>query len=372
MVDGFLQPREPVAAFLIALVKLGADRVQLVTKRRDLLATSFDLRGPDVEILGSTVGVGFSIGERDLALQEIDADRDLRSGLPERGSLGLPRFALGLPFGFVCSLQFGEALVRRRAHDFERIGIGGALGDEAGEFSLRLRSGGVEGLLSPASIGELGPQPGGVFALGFELGPGIVDGNGGRDRCHDRCRGQRRCRQNRRRCFGSGYGHGLEADIDVEGAEREPVAVLQIGPADADAVKKKHLGGRESAKMDAAGMASEQTEDGRQRGAGDAEIAAGDGADQEIDLIEPVRHGSAGLVHLQPDRRQRFGARHLPLLGRPLFPGVAGNCQTNSPAGWGGGVSFQLAFGRLCGRVRATLAIPPMAADRLRFARPSR
>jgi hypothetical protein len=72
--------------------------------------------------------------------------------------------------------------------------------------------------------------------------------------------------------------------------------------------------------MDAGGMTGEKTEDGRQRGTRDAQIAARHGADQEIDLIEPVRHGSAGLVHLQPDRRQRFGARHLPLLGRPLFP----------------------------------------------------
>ncbi len=56
-------------------------------------------------------------------------------------------------------------------------------------------------------------------------------------------------------------------------------------------------------------MPRQETQHRRQIGPRHAQIAAGDGADQEIDLIEQIRNAPPRLVDLQANRRQSRDGR---------------------------------------------------------------
>ena len=239
MVDRFLQAREPIAAFLVAVVKLRADRVELVAKRRDFLPMPLDLGGPDVELLRSALEVGLAVGDGELAVEEVDADRLLGTRFAKSGPLRLP----GLTFRLVPGDEVGDASIRLGANGADRVLVLGHLGPKLGEQMIGLVPGGAEGdekLLGPR---QFVAKPG---ALGLQLGRRFVELDGrrqgsGQDRGRRNRRGDRRGRR-----FGRNVNR-VEANVDVERPEREAVAVLEVGPAHADAVEQEDLRGGEPA-----------------------------------------------------------------------------------------------------------------------------
>ena len=108
---------------------------------------------------------------------------------------------------------------------------------------------------------------------------------------------------------------GRERHGDLDGAQRDAVAVVQIGGADVAAVDGDGLDGGELAEAGAAGVAGDETDDGGDVAAGQAEVAAGDAADEEAAVADLVDGGPAAAgPHFEADGRRRAGGQQLKLV----------------------------------------------------------
>ncbi len=122
-----------------------------------------------------------------------------------------------------------------------------------------------------------------------------------------------------------GDGGGLDANENLRRADREAVAVRELGGHAGEAVDLQRHAQRELAHGQAGGMAGEQADEGRQIAAAQTQIAARDGADEEGDLAERVRSGPASRVpDFQRDIGERIGWRRFGIGPRHTQPAQAG------------------------------------------------
>ena len=236
LVDGFLQPGQAIAAFLIAVVKLLADVGQFLADVGEFLPLPLNVGQLILQL-------GFAQRELFFALQQFGAERfggrfllagaaSRRRGpdrIPRPGPCSLASLSLSSALGL---LQLGLALLLL-------LGEGIALALEDGRFSAANRR-------VPAS------------AAGITVS----------------------CRLRR---LGGGRFSG-QANEDVRGPEGDAVAVMQFDMGRGFAVDENDLGGRQLAQGQTAGPPCQQTEHRRQIVAGHAQIAAGHGADEEVDV----------------------------------------------------------------------------------------
>ena len=117
-------------------------------------------------------------------------------------------------------------------------------------------------------------------------------------------------------------GGRLDVNEEFDRPERDAVAVDEQGRGDGSAVDEDGLRRHQFAQEDAVGLAREQTEDRRQIGTGQAQVAAGHAADEEAEIRERIAAGPTAAVadveaHLGPFRRRRPGKAASSLALRP-------------------------------------------------------
>ena len=106
---------------------------------------------------------------------------------------------------------------------------------------------------------------------------------------------------------GGRHAGELDMDVNFERPDLHASAVAQFAHRAGFAVDEDAGRGSEFPERDAGGMAGEQAED-RGSVAGDAQIAARDAADEEIDVAERIAgRASAALTHLELHVGQQLG-----------------------------------------------------------------
>ena len=98
---------------------------------------------------------------------------------------------------------------------------------------------------------------------------------------------------------------GRESHDDFDIAHRDAVAVVEVSRADVTAVDGDGLDGGEFTETGAAGVAGDETDNRGDVAAGQAEVAAGDAADEEAAVADLVDGGSAAAgPHFEADGGQ--------------------------------------------------------------------
>ena len=87
-----------------------------------------------------------------------------------------------------------------------------------------------------------------------------------------------------------------DADGDLDGPDRDAIAVVEVGGGDVVAVDGDGLDGRQLAEAGPGREARDKADDGWEVGAGQAQVAAGDAAEEEPAVAEAPVTPRAGTL----------------------------------------------------------------------------